>query len=168
MRDVSEAKQVWFNIVVKNWQGERRGLEEGKPLGRQKDVTTSDEKFITQCTEGWTTPMVYQRESLKTQRKKRWFWENFFPPFPRVFLNCFSPKSQGKSWWNQPTSLKPVSDSVCLLVKEEEGFSLPSLQIWKVSLNPQSFRRSHLSLSCCKIQLTCAFSSDNSQISYFI
>lgn len=62
-------------------------------------------------------------------------------------------------------SLKPVSDSVCLSVREEEGFSLPSFQIWKVSLNPQSFRQSHLSLSCCKIQLTCAFRNDNSQIS---
>lgn len=87
-----------------------------------------------------------------------------FPSFSlSLSLNC--PKSHDKSWWNQAMSLKPVSDSVCLSVREEEGFSLSSLQIWKVSLNPQSFHRSHLSLACCKIQLTCAFRNDNSQTS---
>lgn len=56
----SGSRQVWFNIVVKNWQGWgwRPGLDEGKPLERQEDVKTSDEKFITQCAETGTLSVV--------------------------------------------------------------------------------------------------------------
>lgn len=51
-----------------------------------------------------------------------------FPSFSlSLSLNCL--KSHDKSWWNQAMSVKLVSDFVRLSIREDEGFSLPSLQI---------------------------------------
>lgn len=136
-------------------RGIRRGKTPRKSQGWWKiDHTMHRDE---QCQRGCARKFENAEEGTLIQRE-------LFPSFSlSLSLNC--PKSHDKSWWNQAMSLKPVSDSVCPSVREEEGFSLPSLQIWKVSLNPQSFHRSHLSLACCKIQLTCAFRNDNSQTS---
>lgn len=118
--------------------------------------------MITQCTE-MNSAREGVPESLKC-RGRNADSERTFPLLSlSLSLNC--PKSHDKSWWNQAMSLKPVSDSVCPSVREEEGFSLPSCKSEKCLLIPQSFHRSHLSLACCKIQLTCAFRNDNSQTS---
>ena len=107
-------------------------------------------------------PRVCQRKSLKMQRMEHWFRENFSPPFLWAFPwiapnHTTSPGgirlcllSLCQTVYVYP--LEKMKDFPCLPCKSEKCLLIPS------------FCRSHLPLSSCKIQLTCAFRNDNSQI----
>ena len=58
-----------------------RGIRRGENL---KEVPRMMKNWSHNA-QRWTVPRVCQRESLKMQRKERWFRENFSPPFLWAF-----------------------------------------------------------------------------------
>ena len=111
-------------------------------------------------------PRVYQRKSLKMQRMEHWFRENFSPPFlwafPWIAPNHMTSRGGIR------LCLLSLCQTVCVypLEKMKDFPCLPCKS--EKCLSILSFHRSHLPLSCCKIQLTCAFRNDNSQISELV
>ena len=111
-------------------------------------------------------PRVCQRKSLKMQRMEHWFRENFSPPFLWAF-----------PWIAPNHTTSPGGIRLCLLslcqtvcvypLEKMKDFPCLPCKSEKCLLIP-SFCRSHLPLSSCKIQLTCAFRNDNSQISELV